>query len=121
MIFRSTQIKGKGRGRHLGFPTINLAIPDDFVLDTGIYAAWIEISGKIYKGALYYGDVPVFAQKEKSLEVYLLDSIPDNFFSEGEIEVDVVQKIRDVMNFIDPSLLVDQMHKDVTKIKIILK
>ena len=44
MKFKSRHIKGKGRGKILGFPTINLEIPKRFSLAIGIWAVkvWIK-------------------------------------------------------------------------------
>lgn len=123
MVFQAKQIKGKGRGRELGFPTINLLTSDEISFDDGIYAAWVVIDNKPYKGALHYGKIPTFSENEKTMEVYLLDITDDNFpNTDGKIiEVDVVQHIRDVKRFLDPSDLVDQIARDVEKVSIILK
>ncbi|MBI5619675.1 riboflavin kinase, partial [Candidatus Gottesmanbacteria bacterium] len=74
MKITSRQIKGKGRGKLLGFPTINLEIPEGLTLKEGIWAVWVTIAGKRYGGALHFGPVPTFREREKSLEVFLLDA-----------------------------------------------
>jgi len=101
MLFSSRQIKGEGRGKKIGWPTINLIIPDDLVIDDGVYAAWVVIDHKTFKGALHYGPIPTFNEKEKTLEVYLLDVDDDNVpvILDKVIEVDVVLKLRDIKTF----------------------
>jgi len=47
MKFKSRHIKGKGRGKKMGFPTINLKIPSNFKLEDGIYAAKVFIEDKV--------------------------------------------------------------------------
>lgn len=123
MIFQTKHVKGIGRGKHLGFPTINLSIPEDIFLDDGIYAAWIDINGKPYKGALHFGPIPTFDEKEKMLEVYLLDVTDDNFpNTEGAIiEVDIVERLRDIKRFLDPALLSEAIARDVENVNKILK
>lgn len=70
MIFKTQQIKGQGRGHQIGFPTINLEIPSDLVLDEGVYASWVTINDVPYKGALHYGAIPTFDQEDRSIEVF---------------------------------------------------
>jgi riboflavin kinase / FMN adenylyltransferase len=122
MIFKSRQIKGAGRGKGMGYPTVNLIIPSDLVLDYGVHAAWVEIADRIYKGALHYGPTPTFNQKEETLEVYLLDVTDDNFpHTEGEeISVDIVEYLREIQLFSDADILVEQIGRDVERVRTIL-
>lgn len=121
MRFSSRQISGKGKGRLLGFPTINLEIPGDFGLKDGIYAALVEVFGKKYKGALHFGPVPVFGEKEKSLEVFLIDAGLD-FKMEGswKVEIEIRDFIREVRNFGSEDELVKQIEKDVKNVRDVL-
>ena len=117
----SRQIKGKGRGKFLGFPTINLEIPEGFELEEGIYASFIKILGKTYPGALFFGSVPTFNQIQKSLEVYLINLDQKLEESLGDLEIEVKDKIRDVQKFGSEETLIEQMQKDVEKINLALK
>jgi riboflavin kinase/FMN adenylyltransferase len=123
MLLHSKQIKGQGRGSALGFPTINLSIPEDLILDDGIYAAWVVINNKTYKGALHFGPVPTFDQEEKSMEVYLVDvtdeTVPDT--TDILIEVDTVERLRDIQDFAESDDLIAQIAIDVEKVNTILK
>jgi riboflavin kinase/FMN adenylyltransferase len=123
MLVSSKQIKGKGRGHTIGFPTINLIVPEDFPIEEGIYASWITIDGIKYKGALHYGSIPTFDQPERTLEVYLLDiddaTVPE---TEGkEIGIDIAEKIRDVKKFDTADDLSLQIARDVDDVKSILE
>ncbi len=123
MLIHSHHIKGIGRGKEIGFPTLNLFVPADILLEDGIYAVWIVINGKTYKGALHYGPIPTFNQKSKTMEVHLIDVTDDNFpHTDGvEIEIDVVQRLRDIKRFIETEDLTEQISLDVDKIRNILK
>ena len=123
MVFQSKHIKGIGRGKNLGFPTINLTIPEELLLDDGIYAAWIDIGGRTYKGALHFGPVPTFNEREPQLEVHLIDVTDENFpnTEDVEIEVDVVEKIREIQRFDETVDLIEQIARDVEKVNRILK
>jgi riboflavin kinase / FMN adenylyltransferase len=123
MIIKSKQIKGQGRGHKIGFPTINLEVPIELHIDDGIYACWIVIDDKTYKGALHYGSIPTFNQKEKSLEIHLLD-VTDENSPESEdkiIEIDIVEKLRDIKNFDTAEELAAQIELDIQKVKSVLK
>jgi riboflavin kinase/FMN adenylyltransferase len=123
MLFQSKQIKGKGRGHAIGIPTINLEIPPQIELDEGIYAAWVVIDNKTYKGALHYGHVPTFNEHEKTMEVYLLDVTDDTVPStkDIEIEVDTVEYLREIQNFAEVEDMLYQIALDVEKVNDILK
>ncbi len=123
MLFSSKQIKGQGRGHKVGFPTVNLVIPEDLVLDDGIYAVWVVIDSRTYKGALHYGSIPTFNQIDKTLEVHILDmtddSMPDTI--DTPIEIDVVERLREVRKFDDVESLAIQIANDVKNVNTILK
>lgn len=136
MKFSSVQIKGKGRGKLLGFPTINLEIPhytrndnegyrDDsetgFDLKEGIYAVVVRIDGKEYKGALHFGPIPVFGEKEKSLEVFLIDApLEFKMKRSGNVDIEVKDFVREIRNFNSQEELVKQIREDVESIEKLL-
>lgn len=115
LIFRSMKVKGDGRGKQLGFPTINLQIPWNLVLTNGIYACWITIDGVKYAGALHFGAVPTFDKKERTLEVYVLteDDLPNEHIQKANIQVEVAAKLREVLKFDSSKALTQQITKDV--------
>ncbi len=123
MVLHTKHIRGVGRGKEIGFPTANLSFDRDIILEDGIYAVWVVINNKTYKGALHYGPIPTFNQKEKTMEVHLLDITDETFpYTEGaDIEIDIVEHIRDIKNFIDPADLTEQIARDVEKVQMILK
>ncbi len=123
LLFKTTSKKGKGRGKLLGFPTVNLVIPEKLplVLADGIYAARATIKGEKYTAALYYGTVPTFDEADHTLEIYLIDTSHLNVFDDTEVEFEVVKFIRGVRKFDSPELLIYQMKQDVAAIKEIVK
>ncbi len=122
MLFLSKQIRGIGRGHHVGFPTINLIVPEDLHLDDGIYACWVVIEDKTYKGALHYGAIPTFNLPDKTMEVHLIgltdETVPNT--NDKVIEVDVVTKIREVKKFDDAEALAIGIAGDIEAINNIL-
>ena len=119
----SRQVKGKGRGKVIGFPTINLDIPSGLSLEDGIYAAWVTIGDRRYKGALHFGPIPTFDETTKSLEVFLLDATEEELIGmENEaIKIDTVKKIRDIIKFDTTGELTKQIREDVLVIDAILQ
>lgn len=119
MKFSSTQVKGKGRGKLLGFPTINLNIPDDFKLIEGIYAVKVFIEGQEFLGALHFGPIPTFKEEGETLEVFLIDVNPENLpeTSGLDIEIEIIKYLRAVQNFPDQDSLAKQIGEDVLETK----
>ena len=123
MLLSSKQIRGQGRGHKVGFPTINLVVPEDLSLDEGIYAVWVVIDGRTYKGALHYGAIPTFQLKDKTMEVHLIDITDDTVpvTEDKVIEIDVVERIRGVRKFDDAESLAIQIAVDIKNVNAILK
>jgi|SRR3989344_4531544 len=120
MRFSSTQVKGKGRGKLLGFPTINLEIPEDFSLGDGIYAVKVFIEEITFPGALHFGPIPTFNETKKTLEVFLIDTKDSDIPDGNTFEFEIIKYLRPVLNFPDQKKLAEQIAKDVLETKQIL-
>ena len=112
---RGTVEEGDRRGRELGFPTANVAVPSRTCLPTdGIYAGTFVDGGDVERAcAISLGRRPTFYEHaEKSLlEAYLLDFDGDLY---GQaVKVRFVDHIRAEVRFDSVSELVDQMGRDV--------
>lgn len=121
MKFSSTQVRGKGRGKLLGFPTINLEIPEKFNLNEGIYAVKVSVEGKEFIGALHFGPIPAFKESERTLEVFLIDTTDSDIPDTENFEVETIKFLRPVLNFSNQEELVKQIGKDVEETKIVLQ
>jgi riboflavin kinase/FMN adenylyltransferase len=113
--FQSRKVTGDGRGKLLGFPTINLIIPDQFNLEYGIYAVWIWLDAEKYPGALHYGPVPTFDKVTVTLEVFVLTEaeLLNERVVAAAITIETVKKLRDVKKFDTAEALIVQMTADV--------
>lgn len=113
---RGTVEHGDQRGRELGFPTANLAIPVDIALPAdGIYAGWFErADGSVVPTAMSLGHRPTFydrPQGEPLLECHLLDFAGDLY---GEaVKVRFAERLRGEVRFESVDDLVAQMVLDV--------
>jgi riboflavin kinase/FMN adenylyltransferase len=69
-------VQGDRRGRTIGFPTLNIVLPDGSEPFQGIYAVRVRDAGvagaRHWKGAGYFGRRPTFAGEKSFLEVYLM-------------------------------------------------
>lgn len=121
--FVSQQITGKGRGKFMGFPTINMVVPSGFELEYGIYAVWVTLDDLRFKGAMHWGPIPTFDDPSPSLEVFLLGLEGQDLTNTDttHVEIDVVERLREVIKFSSVVELTTQMEKDVSNVRSILK
>lgn len=107
--FSSRVIRGQGRGKEIGFPTANL---DKVNLDIphGVYAVRIRFNDHKYAGLMHFGFKDVF-KEEVSLEVLIKDFSGDIY---GEtLQVEVIEKIREIKSLATSDLLVDAIKDDL--------
>lgn len=118
MSFLAQTESGRGRGRTMNVPTINLSLDDVHpALDEGVYACFATINGKKYKAAMHLGPRPVF-KDSKTCEIHLID---DTIAEQPEtLAVEVIAYLRPVMDFPSADALVDQIRHDVDETRTIL-
>jgi riboflavin kinase/FMN adenylyltransferase len=108
--------KGKGRGKILDYPTINLQTPPAKLLPKdGVYATKVQIQYRNHFGMLHIGAKPTFGDSSQSTEVHLLDAELKQI--DSKVCLFVESWIRDVQRFDTPALLKDQLRADERKIK----
>ncbi len=103
--------RGDQRGRDLGYPTANVAVPDDILLPApGIYAGWY---GGDRGAAISVGRRPTFHDGECPvvLEAYLLDFDGDLYGQQARVSF--VRRLRDEERYDSTDALVAQMALDV--------
>jgi riboflavin kinase/FMN adenylyltransferase len=112
---RGTVVDGDHRGRDLGYPTANVAVPPQILLPgDGIYAGWyLDTDDRPRAAAISVGRRLTFhAQAELSvLEAYLLDFHGD-LYGRGA-RVRFVERLRGEERFDSVEALVAQMALDV--------
>ncbi len=113
MQFRAPVITGSGRGKIIGFPTINLdtaKVPDE--LEHGMHACKVLIDKQWKLGVMHFGSRPTFGDA-LSCEVHVVDETQVNV--PPMIEVDVFEKLRDVKSFDSADDLIEQIRKDIER------
>lgn len=114
-------IKGKGRGKLLGFPTANLSVSKEKLIPArGVYAVFAYLHDKKYKGALNIGFNPTFDERELSLEVHLLNFATSQNLYNQIIRIEFIKYIRSEKKFSSVEELKTQIEKDCQLIEKIL-
>ncbi|MFH1284429.1 MAG: riboflavin kinase [Candidatus Peregrinibacteria bacterium] len=106
-------VMGKGFGRKLGFPTLN--IPYKGLL-SGVYAGRVFVNGKFEKAAIHVGRKPTFSDEPVMCESYLV--VFDGNVDVGtEIKVELLEKVRNSRKFDNEDDLKKQISDDVEFVK----
>jgi FAD synthase len=111
LLRRVEVIPGRGRGRTIGIPTINVSlasVPEN--LKRGIYACKIILGDLVYPGALHYGPRPAFHDTE-TMEIHVIDEtivvVPTT------VDLEITGFIRGVENFTDTEALKEAIRGDI--------
>ncbi len=117
--FGGRVIHGDQRGRTIGFPTANLAIPDKrAMLPNGAYGVYVLMNGEKHRGIANVGNNPTFEGCNRRLEVHVLDFKGDLY--NKPLTVQFVKKLRDEKKFSGIEALVKQLRADEEKARQIL-
>src|SRR4051794_2179451 len=115
--FSGVVVKGDQRGRELGFPTANVAVPPGLAVPAdGVYAGWVTRldppGAARWPAAISVGTNPTFDGLERRVEAYVLDR--DDLDLYGiEIAIDFYARLRGQVKYAGPDALIAQMHDDV--------
>lgn len=119
-MFRGHKITGDGRGKEIGFPTLNikLSICDmgkifSLYSDGGVFLVSLFFSGKKFSGLLHLGKRPTFESEELRVEIFILD-FEEEISKNSIVNFDIKEKIREVEKFSGIDELVAQIQKDIT-------
>jgi riboflavin kinase / FMN adenylyltransferase len=120
---RGPVVEGDRRGRELGFPTANVAVPEEICLPAaGIYAGTFTGSDGVERpAALSLGRRPTFYadQPYLLLEAYLLDFQGDLYGQQAA--VGFVDRIRSEEQFDSVEALIAAMHRDIEAVRRVLE
>lgn len=105
---------GQQLGRKLGFPTLNLAMPDDLVA-IGIFAVRVHgLSRQPLPGVASLGRRPTVESNGRLLlEVHVLDW--DGLAYGQAVQVEMVERLRGEKTFDHLDAMIEQMHQDLAQ------
>lgn len=107
-----TVIRGKSRGKGLGFPTANIH-PQNEIAPPGVFITRVGIGSKIYPSVTHVGSKPTFNEKEVMIESYIIDY--SNSLYKKKLCVQFLKRIREERKFKTPEALSLQIKKDLEK------
>ncbi len=110
---RGVVSRGAGRGKGLGFPTINLSGIDVLVPGEGVYAAraWVDGRGPAWPAACNIGPNPTFGENSRKVEAHLVGFAGDLY---GKIiDLDLLARLRATRPFASVDDLLSQIRADV--------
>ena len=105
-------VEGHKRGKDLGFPTANIAVPARRAVPAdGIYVTRAHLGNRVLESVTNVGDNPTFNDEERMIETHILDFDEDIY---GQtLGVDFLERLRGEVAFTTVDALVDQMNIDL--------
>ncbi len=107
---RGRVVAGKGRGKILGYPTINLDYDGYLLPKSGVYASWVDIDGVRYGAMTNIGDNPTFFEQTVTVEAHVFAY--DGIAYDKTVTVTFLAYVREEIRFSDKDDLIAQMAKD---------
>jgi riboflavin kinase/FMN adenylyltransferase len=110
-MIEGTVVKGEGRGRTIGFPTINLKTEFPLIPKRGVYITDVDVGGKRYPAVTNIGYNPTFDGQSLTIETYILDFSGDLY--DRNIALYFLERVRDEVRFGSVDELKERIWKDV--------
>lgn len=107
-------VRGRGRGRTLGFPTANLEQVPELIPAAGVYACEAHLGGQSMPAAVHVGPRLTF-DGESTLEAHIVGHDHERDLYDEPLGLDFVEHLREPRKFDDKERLVEQIKKDVTR------
>jgi riboflavin kinase / FMN adenylyltransferase len=122
-------VSGWGRGRKLGFPTLNMGRPDQIIPAEGVYAGLVELAesqeallqkSECLPAVFSIGQARTFGDEYALLiEAHLLNrTLPDR--TGHWMAMDFIRCLRHQHKFASPEALVKQIEKDCRQARAVL-
>lgn len=119
-VLEGKVVPGKQRGSGMGFPTANVAVPEEQLLPSlGVYAAFADYAGRSYPAVLNIGANPTFNSERVTVEVHI-PGLNQNLY-EQYLSIKLIKKIRDEHKFDSKEELSNQIACDLATSRRILQ
>lgn len=105
-------VQGAGRGRKIGFRTINVVLADERKLlpPLGVYAVRVWTPDGQFGGMMNFGARPTFGVDDVGLEAHLFDA--SNDWYGATVRLEFVKYLREVRRFENAAALGSQLERD---------
>ena len=115
-----TVVKGRKKGRIIGYPTANIDPHHEAIPPSGVYAVKIKLKERTYNGLLNIGTRPTFRDESRdpTIEAHIL-GFSKSIYGE-DIEVMFVGRIRKEKRFKDVMGLRSEIERDEARARKIL-
>jgi len=117
-FLRGPVVRGRERGRTIGFPTANLASETECIPPDGVYATRVILDDGAYPAIANIGMRPTFSESERSIEAHIFDFTRDIYGM--RIKLELVERVRAERKFDNADALKAQIALDVSKVREIL-
>ncbi|MBI4238523.1 MAG: bifunctional riboflavin kinase/FAD synthetase [Deltaproteobacteria bacterium] len=105
-----TLVTGRGVGRQLGFPTLNVRSSNELLPATGVYVTWALHAATQLPAVTYVGHNPTFGGTGLVVETHLLTACPPDI---TQLEVSFLRRLRGDIHFECVDDLTRQIAQDV--------
>jgi riboflavin kinase/FMN adenylyltransferase len=110
-VFWGKVIKGKSRGKDLGFRTANVRLAK--AIAEGVYVSECKVGGEMYEAVSFVGAAETFGETRVFGETYIFDFDKDIY---GRwISVRLLKKIRESKKFESKEELIEAIERDVVE------
>ena len=115
-------VRGAGRGRMLGFPTLNI-VSDNAILPPGVFHTQVDISGRTFPALTNIGFAPTFgaaATGKVPLQMRVETHVPgfQGMIYGKNVRLHFIAKIRDERKFASAAALQEQIRRDIASLNI---
>ena len=109
----STAGRGRGYGSKYTVPTINLSRYEELVPLDGVYITRTRVARECFDSVTNIGNRPTFGDESFAIETHLLNFHPLELLANTEVEIFLLQRVRDEIKFPSVDALRAQIAKDV--------
>jgi riboflavin kinase/FMN adenylyltransferase len=102
---------GAARGARIGFPTANIEAVDTLLPGRGVYAGRAFLGDARWPAAINLGPSPTFGEQTVKVEAHLI-GFTGSLYGRP-LEVDFLERLRDIRPFASLDELTSQLHRDV--------
>jgi riboflavin kinase / FMN adenylyltransferase len=114
-VLYGSVIRGHGRGRTMGVPTMNLDVRDQLVPAEGVYVGRCRIDSTTYPAAVSIGTTPTFGDGRLQVEAHLIGFNGDLY--DRAIEVELIDWVREQIRFQGVDRLKEQLARDFARVQ----